>query len=181
VSYSSDNEISKGVLAMNIKAELGNRVEGPEGPREWEYWQQLVFPSTFAHAARNRPLGAMLPIGNGSIRHRCQQITQPFAVRSESAKGSSMSELRSEDENASHRSSQGNLEALDVLLSRYRSTLSLVAYRVLGDQHLVEDAVQRCLLSASRNVPQFENEGAFRSWLVRVLIDEALLILRERE
>ena len=24
--------------------------------------------------------------------------------------------------------------------------------------------------------PQFENEGAFRSWLVKVLIDEALLI-----
>ena len=92
-----------------------------------------------------------------------------------------MSELRSGDENETHSASQGNLEALDVLLSRYRCTLSLVAYRVLGDQHLVEDAVQRCLISASRNVPQFESEGAFRSWLVRVLIDEALLILHERE
>ena len=47
---------------MNIQAELGNRVEGPEGPRECEHWQQLVFPSTFAHAARIRPFGPMLPI-----------------------------------------------------------------------------------------------------------------------
>jgi RNA polymerase sigma-70 factor (ECF subfamily) len=90
-----------------------------------------------------------------------------------------MSELRSGDENETDSTSQGNLEALDVLLSRYRRTLSLVAYRVLGDQHLVEDAVQRCLISACRYVPQFESEGAFRSWLVRVLIDEALLILHE--
>ena len=33
---------------------------------------------------------------------------------------------------------------------------------------------------ASRNPPRFEYEGAFRSWQVRVLIDEALVILRER-
>jgi DNA-directed RNA polymerase specialized sigma24 family protein len=77
---------------------------------------------------------------------------------------------------------RGNLEALDVLFSRYRRTLLLVAYRVLGDDNQAEDAVQRCLQSAaSRNVPRFENEGAFRSWLVRVLIDVALFILQERE
>ncbi|WP_084080106.1 sigma factor [Edaphobacter aggregans] len=68
--------------------------------------------------------------------------------------------------------SQGNLEAL----SRYRRVLSLVAYRVLDNYEEAEDAVQNCLLAASCNVPQFENEGAFRNWLVRVLIDEALAI-----
>ena len=78
--------------------------------------------------------------------------------------------------------SQGNLEALNVLLLRYRRTLLFVAYRVLGDHNQAEDAVQRCLQSAAyRNVPRFENEGAFRSWLVRVLIDVALFILQERE
>jgi RNA polymerase sigma-70 factor, ECF subfamily len=78
--------------------------------------------------------------------------------------------------------SQGNLEALNVLFLRYRRTLLFVAYRVLGDHNQAEDAVQRCLQSAAyRNVPRFENEGAFRSWLVRVLIDVALFILQERE
>ena len=52
----------------------------------------------------------------------------------------------------------------------------LVAYRVLDNHEEVEDAVQNCVLAASCSVPQFENEGAFRSWLVRVLIDEALAI-----
>jgi DNA-directed RNA polymerase specialized sigma24 family protein len=78
--------------------------------------------------------------------------------------------------------SQGNPEALNVLFLRYRRTLLLVAYRVLGDHNQAEDAVQRCLQSAAfRNVPRFETEGAFRSWLVRVLIDVALFILQERE
>ena len=74
------------------------------------------------------------------------------------------------------RNSQWNLEALDVLFSRYRGVLSLVACSVLDNHEEVEDAVQNCVLAASCSVPQFENEGAFRSWLVRVLIDEALAI-----
>jgi hypothetical protein len=166
---------------MNIQAELDNRVEGPEGPREGEHSQHLIFPSTFVHAARIRPLGATLPIDIDSRWHHGQRVRQPFTVKSGSAKGGSMSELRSHDEDETSGNSQSNLEALDVLLSRYRCTLSLVAYRVLGNHHLAEDAVQRCLLSASRNVPQFGSEGAFRSWLVRVLIDEALLILHDGE
>lgn len=36
-------------------------------------------------------------------------------------------------------------------------------------------------LAASGNTPRFEYEGAFRSWLVRVLIDEALVLLGEKQ
>ena len=72
---------------------------------------------------------------------------------------------------------QENLDPLDVLFSRYRRVLYRVAYRVLDNHQDAKDAVLNCLLAASCNVPRFENEGAFRSWLVRVLIDEALAIL----
>jgi hypothetical protein len=34
-----------------------------------------------------------------------------------------------------------------------------------------------CLFSASNRVTAFDREGAFRSWLVRIAIDEALAIL----
>ncbi len=84
----------------------------------------------------------------------------------------------SEDETLSH--SQGNLEAFDVLLSRYRPVLSLIAYRVLGNHEEAEDAVQNCLRTASDSAPRFEHEGAFRSWLARVLIDEAVTILNRQ-
>ena len=88
-----------------------------------------------------------------------------------------MSNLRSGNGDVTLSNSQGNLEPLDVLLSRYRRVLSLVAYRVLGNHEEAEDAVQNCLHTVSTTVPWFENEGAFRCWLVRVLIDEAVTIL----
>jgi hypothetical protein len=160
---------------MNIHAELGGRVEGNEGAREWGL-------STVAHAAaRIRPFGVIARIGIGSMSQPSHEITQFFAVRSESAEATSMSEVSSQGEDETPGNSHSNLEALDVLLSRYRLTLFLVAYRVLGDRSQAEDAVQRCLLSTSWNRPHFENEGAFRGWLVKVLIDEALLILHQRD
>src|SRR5215469_488275 len=63
--------------------------------------------------------------------------------------------------------------------SRSYRLLRLVACRVLGDEEIVPLAIKNCWRSASRNPPYFEYEGAFRSWLVRVLIDEALVILRK--
>jgi hypothetical protein len=86
-------------------------------------------------------------------------------------------DLRSGNEDEPRSNSQGKLEPLDVLLSRYRRVLLLVAHRVLGNREEAEDAVQNCLQTVSNRVPRFDNEGAFRSWLVRVLIDEAVTIL----
>jgi hypothetical protein len=159
---------------MNIQAELDDRVENLGGSREWESSQWHFRPATILAAARIRPHA-------GSIPHGCQRATPSFAVRSKYAKVNSMSEPRSEEEEETLSDSQADIETLNVLFLRYRSVLSLVAYRVLGDHNQAEDAVRRCLLSASSSVPRFENEGAFRSWLARVLIDEALLILQERE
>ena len=60
--------------------------------------------------------------------------------------------------------------------SRCCPLLEFLACRILGGHEDVEMAVQNCRIAASRNPPRFEYEGAFRSWLVRVLIDEALAI-----
>ena len=67
-----------------------------------------------------------------------------------------------------------------MLFSRYRNVLYFVANRVLHNHEKAEEAVQGCYLFASRNVPQWNDEGTFRSWLVRVLIDEALIILHKK-
>jgi RNA polymerase sigma-70 factor, ECF subfamily len=78
------------------------------------------------------------------------------------------------------KSPEENPAALDERLLRYRSVLSFVAYRVLSDHEEAEEAVRNCLLSASYNVPRFECEGAFRGWLVRILMDKAVLILHKK-
>ena len=63
---------------------------------------------------------------------------------------------------------------------RRNSLLHFLAYRILGTHEGAGNAVENCRIVASRNPPGFEYEGAFRSWIARILIDEALAILRTR-
>jgi len=63
--------------------------------------------------------------------------------------------------------------------SRCRGLLCFIARKVLRGNERAESAVHNCFVTASRHPPRFEYEGAFRCWLLRVLIDEALLILHE--
>jgi hypothetical protein len=77
-----------------------------------------------------------------------------------------------------------NKNAPQYLLSASRGligylTSSLAEYCAIRREH--KSAVQNCWQAESRNPRRFEFEGAFRSWLVRVLIDEALAILRESQ
>jgi DNA-directed RNA polymerase specialized sigma24 family protein len=67
-----------------------------------------------------------------------------------------------------------------VRASRYRGLLHFVAYRVLGDPDRADIAVKNCLFAASHRVTAFDCEGAFRSWLVRIAVDQALAILHGR-
>jgi hypothetical protein len=60
--------------------------------------------------------------------------------------------------------------------SRCHPLLHFIACHVLGGPERAEDVIEGCRRTESRNSPRFEHEGAFRSWLLRVLIDEALAI-----
>lgn len=63
--------------------------------------------------------------------------------------------------------------------SRCYRLLHFIGSRVLGSPEGVEDAINNCWFTASHSSPSFQYEAAFRSWLIRVLIDEALDILRK--
>jgi len=65
--------------------------------------------------------------------------------------------------------------------ARCRRLLHFLAARILGSQDEAEYAVRNCRAAASRNPPSFESEGAFRSWLARILIDEACALLRRKQ
>ena len=85
------------------------------------------------------------------------------------------------DENISGRNSlKEHFIVFEDRFSRCRPLLHFLACRILSSPENVKEAVHNCRITASRNPPRFEYEGAFRSWLVRVLIDEALAILRQR-
>ena len=71
--------------------------------------------------------------------------------------------------------------ALDALFARHRRLLHSLAVRILHNHEEAEDAVQNCMILAFRNLPKFEYHGAFRTWLVRILINEAIAILRKKK
>ena len=76
---------------------------------------------------------------------------------------------------------QGDQEALHVLFTRYRRLLYDLAHRVLRNDEEAEDAVQNCLLLAYRNLSDVKCQSSFRSWLVKILIDEAFAIVRKKK
>jgi hypothetical protein len=129
--------------------------------------------AVFTSAARLRmePIESTLYVGEKTAGMR--------TVRNGSVRVSSLSYSRTHNGDETLNNPQENPGGLDGRLSRYRRVLSFVAYRVLSNHEEAEDAVRNCLLSAY-NAPPFECEGAFRSWLVRILIDEALLILYKK-
>jgi DNA-directed RNA polymerase specialized sigma24 family protein len=65
--------------------------------------------------------------------------------------------------------------------ARCHRLFHFLAARILGSQDEAGDAVRNCRAAASRNPPSFESEGAFRSWLARILIDQARALLRRKQ
>jgi|HubBroStandDraft_6_1064221.scaffolds.fasta_scaffold1929699_1 DNA-directed RNA polymerase specialized sigma24 family protein len=77
-------------------------------------------------------------------------------------------------------SPQDHLAKLYERFWRCRGPLQFTACLILGGTDEAERAVEHCWLRASRNSPHFEREGEFRSWLLRVLINEAVALLHKR-
>ena len=86
---------------------------------------------------------------------------------------------RSEETNTGERVLQGRWTEFDARFSRCYNLLHFIARRILGSSESVQDAVENCRVRASQSSLEFGQEGAFRSWLVRVLIDEALALLQK--
>jgi DNA-directed RNA polymerase specialized sigma24 family protein len=73
----------------------------------------------------------------------------------------------------------GDSALFDTRFWRSYRLLHFIACRILDDPEQAKKAVENCWHSASARAPHFEHEGAFRGWLVRVLIDEALLLFQK--
>ncbi|HTZ32416.1 MAG TPA: sigma factor [Methylomirabilota bacterium] len=63
---------------------------------------------------------------------------------------------------------------------KWRESLFLVAHRVLGDRKAATDAVELCFRRSCANPPKFVSDGAFGSWVLRIVIDESLQERRRR-
>jgi DNA-directed RNA polymerase specialized sigma24 family protein len=75
---------------------------------------------------------------------------------------------------------QGLKEEFEGRFSRCRKSLYFLAWGTLGNVGEAEQALENCYRKARRNAPRFNSDGEFGSWMIRVLINEVVLIANRR-
>jgi RNA polymerase sigma-70 factor, ECF subfamily len=68
------------------------------------------------------------------------------------------------------RARQGDREAFTVLVHQVSDVLYAVAFRILRDPGLAEDALQNALVLAWRRIPKLRDTERFEAWVHRILV-----------
>jgi len=74
----------------------------------------------------------------------------------------------------------GDANAFFELSNRHSSKLLRAAYRITSNWHDAEDALQEALLSAFTHIQGFEGRSSFSSWLTRIIMNSAYMIMRKK-
>src|SRR5229473_1670656 len=72
----------------------------------------------------------------------------------------------------------GNGQAFEILIERYQRRILAVARRFTRIQEDAEDIVQQSFHKAFVHLHKFEGKSSFSTWLTRIAINEALMLLR---
>ncbi len=85
------------------------------------------------------------------------------------------------DGELAQRIAAGDLDALQILMRRHNQTLYRTARSILKDDAEAEDAVQESYLLAYRAMDKFRGDAKLATWLVRIVVNEALGRMRKRK
>ncbi len=85
------------------------------------------------------------------------------------------------DEELVRRCLEGNREAFGALVEKYQSTVYNVALRMVHDQADAEDVAQVAFVRAFQKLSTFDPKFKFFSWLYRIVVNEALNLLKQRQ
>src|SRR5271170_6160044 len=74
----------------------------------------------------------------------------------------------------------GRASAFGALFERHREKIYRTSLRILRNQEDAEDSAQRSFQRAFTNLSRFREDSAFATWVTRIAINEALMLLRRR-
>ena len=74
----------------------------------------------------------------------------------------------------------GQDDAFGELYKRHHSRIYRTALRILRNQQDAEDAAQKAFQRAFVNLKRFRGDSTFTTWLTRIVINESLMLLRQR-
>jgi RNA polymerase sigma-70 factor (ECF subfamily) len=86
-----------------------------------------------------------------------------------------------EDESAIVAAAQnGQMASFELLIERYEAKIFLRALRMTRNWEDAEDVKQQSILKAFTQLHSFQGRSSFSTWLVRIAINEALMLLRKK-
>src|SRR4051812_28369598 len=74
---------------------------------------------------------------------------------------------------------KGEKELYEIIIRRYNQKLFRIAYSITGEDG-VEDIMQQAYINAYRGLAKFKRGAKFSTWLTRILVNEALAYLKQR-
>src|SRR5260370_4522783 len=74
----------------------------------------------------------------------------------------------------------GDAHAFELLVHRHEGRIFLLAQRMTRNREDAEDVVQQSFQKAFIHLKKFEGESLFSTWLTRIAINAALMVLRRR-
>jgi RNA polymerase sigma-70 factor (ECF subfamily) len=74
----------------------------------------------------------------------------------------------------------GEVDAFEGLMARTEARVLALAWRILGDRHLAEDAAQETYLRVFRSLNTFRLGEPFEAWMVRIAVNVCYDLARKR-
>ena len=75
----------------------------------------------------------------------------------------------------------GDRQAFAELVERTSGKIYSLGLKMLGNEQDAEDMLQETYIKAFKALPGFENRSSITTWLFRIAVNEALMILRKRK
>jgi len=75
---------------------------------------------------------------------------------------------------------KGDAEAFIALMEQNRQSMIRIAFAYLGNEEDVADAMQETILSAFEKLDTLRRAEYFRTWLIRILINQCIAMRRHR-
>ncbi len=74
----------------------------------------------------------------------------------------------------------GDRDAYRVLMDRYFSSVTRVAFRITGNEADAEEAAQEAFLRAYNKLSSFRQDSTFSTWIMRIVMNTAINLVERR-
>lgn len=106
--------------------------------------------------------------------------SSPEAAAPADAKAAARAQARAEDGALIDRALASDAKAYEELFEKYREKVYRVIFGYVHDKDEALDIAQEAFIKAFKNLPSFERESGFYTWLTRIAINLAIDFRRKR-